>query len=133
MRGTPKNAVHFLETPSRPYESYTFARGISLSESDGESLGRAGTGPDSQIRSLLGERIADNADELIALCRNLVRIPSENPPGDTRRIAEYAAEFLGSIDGAAVEAVVGREPFVNVTARVKGTSGGRRGGCADLR
>ncbi|MFZ1097759.1 MAG: M20/M25/M40 family metallo-hydrolase [Xanthobacteraceae bacterium] len=97
-----------------------------MSESDGESLGRAGTGPDSQIRSLLGERIADNADELIALCRNLVRIPSENPPGDTRRIAEYAAEFLGNIDGAAVEAVVDREPFVNVTARVKGTSGGRR-------
>ena len=97
-----------------------------MSEGDGESLGRAGTGPDSQIRSLLGERVADNADELIALCRNLVRIPSENPPGDTRRIAEYAAEFLGSIDGAAVEAVVGREPFVNVTARVKGTSGGRR-------
>jgi hypothetical protein len=30
MRGTPKNAVHFLGTPSRPYESYTFCEGYLI-------------------------------------------------------------------------------------------------------
>ncbi len=34
-------------------------------------------------------------DELLALCSQLVRIPSENPPGDTRRIAAFVERHLG--------------------------------------
>jgi succinyl-diaminopimelate desuccinylase len=32
--------------------------------------------------------------ELVDLCTSLVRIPSENPPGDTTRIAAFAARYL---------------------------------------
>jgi succinyl-diaminopimelate desuccinylase len=32
--------------------------------------------------------------ELIELCAALVRIPSENPPGDTSRIAAFVVRYL---------------------------------------
>jgi succinyl-diaminopimelate desuccinylase len=42
---------------------------------------------------LLGD-LARRRGELIALCASLVRIPSENPPGDTTRVAAFAARYL---------------------------------------
>ncbi len=41
-------------------------------------------------------------DELISLCSQLIKIPSENPPGDVSNIASFVEEFLKEI-GISVE------------------------------
>lgn len=46
------------------------------------------------LRVTLLERIDREAEGLIALAADLVRIPSENPPGDTRAVCEFAAAHL---------------------------------------
>lgn len=33
-------------------------------------------------------------EDLVSLCQELVRIPSENPPGDTTRVAGFVADYL---------------------------------------
>jgi len=43
----------------------------------------------------LGESAVPEGD-VADLCRRLIRIPSENPPGDVRPAAEFVAETLGS-------------------------------------
>ena len=40
------------------------------------------------------ERVKREESEIVAVCRELVRIPSENPPGDTTKVFGYAQELL---------------------------------------
>lgn len=77
-------------------------------------------------RKDLVDRIAKSANDVIEVCRSLIRVSSENPPGDTRKAAELALGILRKVDAAEVELVTGREPFVNVVARIKGAAPGRR-------
>jgi succinyl-diaminopimelate desuccinylase len=53
--------------------------------------------------------------EVIALAQRLVRLPSENPPGDTRAVCEAVAEELGS-DGFQIELYEPVEGFASVIA-----------------
>ncbi|MBI4258378.1 MAG: M20 family metallopeptidase [Thaumarchaeota archaeon] len=59
-------------------------------------------------------------DEVIHLTSNLVKIPSENPPGEEEEAAEFVAEFLNGL-GFSVEIyeVLPKRP--NVVARLKGS------------
>jgi len=81
----------------------------------------------------LFSRIDDARDDLVALTRNLIRIPTVNPPGDA-----YAAcaEFIGrrlagrgfTVDYLRAEGGVGdsdRYPRTNVIARIEGAAPGR--------
>jgi acetylornithine deacetylase/succinyl-diaminopimelate desuccinylase-like protein len=52
--------------------------------------GAAGSG----LRALLERRLEEERDAMVALCRELVAIPSPNPPGDTTAIAEHITRFL---------------------------------------
>lgn len=79
-----------------------------------------------EIRRQLAARIDAGRERLIATCQTLVRTPSENPPGDTRAIADQAVTLLADVPGCEIERVTGREPFVNLVARVKGARPGRR-------
>lgn len=74
----------------------------------------------------LSERIAQSHDELEALCAALVATPSENPPGDTHALAARVEAFLADIPGMEVRRVIGREPAVNLIARLAGGRPGRR-------
>jgi succinyl-diaminopimelate desuccinylase len=85
-------------------------------------------------RDALFRRIEGKRDEVAALARDLIRIPTVNPPGDAY---EACARFLGdrlAARGFAVEYVRGvgepgdtdRHPRVNVVARIEG---GRPGDC----
>jgi len=70
---------------------------------------------------------ADRRDQVVDIARRLIAVPSPNPPGDTRAVAETAAAILR-------EAVPGVEPalheaspeVVNLVARVHGAGPGRR-------
>lgn len=79
-------------------------------------------------RDSLFRRIEDRRDELVALTRDLIRIPTVNPPGDAYT---DCAEFIGrrlAARGFTVEYVRGvgaagdsdRYPRTNVVARIEG-------------
>ncbi|GAA4249556.1 acetylornithine deacetylase/succinyl-diaminopimelate desuccinylase family protein [Azospirillum formosense] len=83
-------------------------------------------------RESLFRRIAERRDELVALTRDLIRIPTVNPPGD---VYTDCAEFLGRrlagrgfqveyvrADGAPGDS--DRYPRTNVIARVEGREPG---------
>jgi succinyl-diaminopimelate desuccinylase len=70
---------------------------------------------ETRLRGLLKAE----AERAIDLCARMVRIPSENPPGDTRDIARFSHEYL---EGAGLECrtVAPQEHMPNVVATVKG-------------
>ena len=80
----------------------------------------------------LARRIESKRDELVALARDLVRIPTINPPGDAYR---DCAEFIGrrlaargfAVEYVRAEGAVGdsdRYPRTNVIARIEGAGPG---------
>ena len=74
----------------------------------------------------LATRIESRFASLVDLCRSLVRIDSTNPPGNTTAIVEAVEAVLDSTDGIEHRRVVGKEPAVNLVARVRGAGPGRR-------
>ena len=70
------------------------------------------------------KRLADavQAEEIVSLCQDLVRINSVNPPGDERRIAEFAAGILLKA-GLEVEIIQHSRTRASILATLKG--GGR--------
>ena len=64
-------------------------------------------------------------DQIISLCSELVKIPSENPPGDTRKIVKFIAEYLGK-EGLDCQIYSPKENMPNIVACLKGAQPGRR-------
>ncbi|HBK84456.1 MAG TPA: ArgE/DapE family peptidase, partial [Firmicutes bacterium] len=48
----------------------------------------------STLRSELLAQVDKRADELIQLAAHLIQIPSENPPGNSRTIADAISAYL---------------------------------------
>ena len=48
-------------------------------------------------KARLWAALAARQDELVALCAETVRIPSENPPGDTTAIARFVRDYLAAL------------------------------------
>ena len=66
----------------------------------------------------LREAVRTSRPRLLALCQDLVRIDSQNPPGSTKDIAEYVIRWLGARSGVTVERVaVGAVENLVVTLR----------------
>ncbi len=42
----------------------------------------------------LMDKVKREQSDIVAVCRDLVRIPSENPPGDTTKVFDFAADLL---------------------------------------
>src|SRR5436309_6673208 len=53
-----------------------------------------GSGGPMDVRDEILNRIDERQDEWLRLLGDLVRRPSENPPGDTRAAAECVVEYL---------------------------------------
>jgi succinyl-diaminopimelate desuccinylase len=66
-------------------------------------------------RELLDSVNAD--DELVALLSDLLKIPSDNPPGDTTAIAEFIVDYL-KIFGVESEIIVTKPGIANVVATI---------------
>ncbi|GAB3794029.1 ArgE/DapE family deacylase [Virgibacillus kimchii] len=62
-------------------------------------------------------------EDIITLCQKLVRIPSENPPGDTREIAEFVYEYLVS-RGLPAKKIAPQSKMPNVVCTVEGEGEG---------
>ncbi len=54
------------------------------------------------LKSRLIDELRKRPDELFGLCSRLVQIPSENPPGDTSKLASFIRDHLAA-QGMAVE------------------------------
>jgi succinyl-diaminopimelate desuccinylase len=78
------------------------------------------------LRSAFEKEVRDSREALVALCGNLVRIDSQNPPGDTGPLAVAIETLLADIPGIATRQVTARAPAVNLIARIAGRSPGRR-------
>lgn len=48
----------------------------------------------TKTRSYVEERFAREQDDIVELVQEMVRIPSENPPGDTTKIMDYVTQYL---------------------------------------
>lgn len=71
------------------------------------------------------EKVDSLSDDLVELTREMIRIPSENPPGDERGVSELVSERLSSI-GFEVELVEPEPRRVNTLGTLRGTGSGRK-------
>lgn len=78
------------------------------------------------VRDALRETARRTADEVVSITSQLVAIPSENPPGDTRPIADIIAGMLRDIDGVQLELVESAPNIVSLLARLPAHQPGRR-------
>jgi succinyl-diaminopimelate desuccinylase len=65
-------------------------------------------------------------DAVVELCAELVRIPSENPPGDTGGIAALIERKLSANPAIGLRRIIAKEPAVNLIAKLSGERPGRR-------
>ncbi|MBI4641717.1 MAG: ArgE/DapE family deacylase [Candidatus Tectomicrobia bacterium] len=75
-------------------------------------------------RAALLEKLEQTRDEIISLCSNLVRIPSENPPGDTRDVCRFIASYLDA-RGVKYDVIAPQETMPNIVATVQGKEPGK--------
>lgn len=77
-------------------------------------------------REKLAARVRQTRDDLIDGTARLVRAASPNPPGDTKEVAEVAADLLSVVPDIELEIGVSEEPIHNLIARIKGSGPGKR-------
>lgn len=79
-----------------------------------------------QVLSDLVTETGAARERLIEITRNLVRIPSETPPSDTRGVANCVQEILKAVDGAETSVHTAETPIDNVVSVLKGAKPGKR-------
>jgi succinyl-diaminopimelate desuccinylase len=75
-------------------------------------------------RGYLEERLKQDRDRILALVQDLVRVPSENPPGDTTRVFAYVADYLEK-RGLDYEVVAPQPTMPNLIAAYAGGEPGK--------
>lgn len=78
------------------------------------------------VREVLADRVEQSLPRLIDMTQKLVRVASPNPPSDTTAVAEVAEGLLASIPGIEVRRIEPEPGIVNLVARVRAKSAGRR-------
>lgn len=76
-------------------------------------------------RADLEELLRRDRDEILGLCQELVRIPSENPPGETTAIVDRVVDYLEGRQ-LSYEVVAPQAHMPNLVATQVGSRGGRR-------
>lgn len=77
-----------------------------------------------QARDHLLERMRSDRDAIIKLVQDMVRIPSENPPGDTTRLYAFVADYLEQ-RGLDFQTVDPQPHLPNMVATLQGSEPGR--------
>lgn len=65
-----------------------------------------------------------DAEELLQLCKDLVRIPSETPPGDTRDLANYIFNLFAE-KNLPVKLIAPQEEMPNIICTIEGSRPGK--------
>ena len=76
---------------------------------------RAQIGSPGRVKARLLEALEARRGELVELCARTVRIPSQNPPGDTTAIARFVREYLEAL-GLAVREYAPKPDRPNLVA-----------------
>ena len=71
------------------------------------------------------ERIERDKSKIVTLCSDLVKIPSEDPPGDTREIATFVCSLLDR-HGLPYKIYAPQSHMPNIVARIEGRERGKR-------
>lgn len=82
--------------------------------------------PDAATTEHLLAAVDAARDRLVDLARDLVRIPTENPPSDTRAVVAAIHAWLRDVPGARAWTVTAQPPVDNLVAVAAGASPGRR-------
>jgi len=77
-------------------------------------------------RDRLIDRISDSRDHVINLCRELIRIDSQNPPSDTSKLVTKIESIIGTSPHIEHRRISPKPPITNLVAKVAGNAGGRR-------
>lgn len=64
----------------------------------------------------------DRQEEWLEIVTDLIQIPSENPPGDTREIASYMTDLFED-RGVPYEVIAPKETMPNIVAQFEGEGG----------
>jgi len=78
------------------------------------------------IRKQLCQKVLERKDDMVKLCVDMVRIPSETPPSDTREVADFVHSYLKDIPGVELSFHTEEEPVKNLVALLKGRGPGKR-------
>jgi succinyl-diaminopimelate desuccinylase len=78
----------------------------------------------AEARARLAERIAADRERIVRQLQEFVRIPSENPPGDTQQVFAWATRLLDAAD-LEYEMVAPVPEWPNLVASVEGAKSGR--------
>ncbi|HXP72768.1 MAG TPA: M20/M25/M40 family metallo-hydrolase [Stellaceae bacterium] len=81
---------------------------------------------DSAHRQRFETEVRARFGSVAELCAELIRVPSENPPGDTRALATLIEARLATSPAIVVRRAVAKEPAVNLIAKLSGKRPGRR-------
>jgi succinyl-diaminopimelate desuccinylase len=79
-----------------------------------------------KVRQEFEEQVRASRDRLIALCVELVRIGSENPPGDTGALAEYIERLFANVAAIETRRIIAKAPAHNLLVCIHGAGPGRR-------
>jgi succinyl-diaminopimelate desuccinylase len=82
------------------------------------------TGRETEPRERLRDRLERERDEILHLVQDLVRIPSENPPGDTTAIMDFVTGYLAA-RGIDYEIVAPQTAMPNLVATFAGGEPGK--------
>jgi succinyl-diaminopimelate desuccinylase len=82
--------------------------------------------PATDARAAFETEVRGSRDRLVALCADLVRIDSQNPPGDTGPLAAAIERLLADEPGIATRRITAKAPAVNLLATIAGHAAGRR-------
>src|SRR5690554_2389880 len=76
------------------------------------------------VRGQLEDRLRRDRDNILAWCQEMVRIPSENPPGNTIDIFNWVSSFLEK-NGVDYETVAPEPTMPNLVASYEGGEPGK--------
>lgn len=75
----------------------------------------------------LCRKMEERKEEMIQLCAELVRIPSETPPSDTGKMADYISEYIKEkVEGAWVYFYEKEAPVKNLVVKIDSGKPGKR-------
>jgi len=79
--------------------------------------------PSNESRQALLKEVESRSSEIIGLASDLIKIPSENPPGDIDKITEFLMKYLrdAGVEVSVVESVKGKQNLLCQTGSEEGS------------